>query len=349
VSAAIQVGPRRIGEGHPCYVIAEAGSNHNGSFEQACRLIDVAADVGADAVKFQVFHAERLYPRAAGFSDYLKVAKSIYDIIAELEMPLEWIPGLASRCTERGVQFLASAFDEASVDALDPFVSAYKVASYEMTHYPLLRYVAGKGKPVIISTGTATMDEVADMVAECGRIGLESLAIMQCTAAYPAPLDALNLRVIPARHARFGVPVGFSDHSREPIVGPAAACAVGASLVEKHFTLSNLLPGPDHKFALEPEDLRAMVRAIRETELTLGAGEKVPHPVEAELRGFARRSIFTVRAVKAGELLSEGNLAVLRCGKLPAGLEPRDYPNVIGRRAKKDLPAEHTIRRDDFA
>jgi N-acetylneuraminate synthase len=346
--AVVDVGGRAIGDGHPCFVIAEAGSNHNGSLEQAFALIDVAVEAGADAVKFQVFTAKRLYPRSAGFSDYLNVATPIFDIIASLEMPLDWIPRLAERCAARSVQFLASAFDEASVDALDPHVTAFKVASYEMTHYPLLRYVAAKGKPIIVSTGTATMDEVAEMVAEMAATEHAGLALMQCTAAYPAPLASLNVRTIARMKSQFGMPVGLSDHSREPITGPAAACAVGANLLEKHFTLSNRLPGPDHRFALEPADLHAMIRAVRETETTLGSGEKQPHPVEAELRRFARRSIFTLRPIAAGEPLTADNVAVLRCGKLAPGLQPRELPSVLGRRAARDLEAEHAILAGDY-
>lgn len=346
---AFEIGARTVGDGQPCFVIAEAGSNHDGKLEQALRLIDVAADAKVDAVKFQVFKANRLYPRSAGASDYLKTAKSIYEIIAELEMPLDWLPTLAERCEERGVQFLASAFDEASVDALDSFVCGYKIASYEMTHYPLLAHVAGKGKPVIVSTGAASLDEVADCVDEAHRLAIHGLALMQCTAAYPAPLESLNLRAITTMKERFGVPVGFSDHSRGPLVGPAAACALGANLLEKHFTLSNLLPGPDHKFALEPPELAAMVSAVREVEQSLGTGIKAPHAVEEELRGFARRSVFTLKAVRAGELFDEENLGVLRCGKLRPGLPPREYPRLIGRRATRDLPAEHAVQHDEYA
>lgn len=349
MTAPFQIGGRQVGDGHPCFVIAEAGSNHNGSLEQACRLIDVAADAGADAVKFQVFRADRLYPRTAGFSDYLKVSTPIFDIISSLEMPLEWIPRLAERAAERGLLFLASAFDEASVDALDPYVSAYKVASYEMTHYPLLRYVAGKGKPVIVSTGASNLDEVAEMVAEMGRIGHAGLALMQCTAAYPAPLESINVRAIATMKAQFGVPVGLSDHSQDAVIGPAAACAVGANLLEKHFTLSTLLPGPDHRFAVEPDGLRQMIQTVRAVEASLGTGEKIPHAVEGELRAFARRSIFTLRPVAAGEALTSENVAVLRCGKLAAGLAPRDLPSVIGTRAVRALEGEYAIQAGDFA
>jgi len=295
-----------------------------------------------------VFRAERLYPRTAGRSDYLQASRSIYDIVAELEMPLEWLPALTARCRRRGIQFLASAFDEASVDALAAFVTGYKIASYEMTHYPLLRHVLSKGKPVIISTGAADLDEVREMVGEVSALDNGGFALMQCTAAYPAPLDSLNVRAIATMKRAFGVPVGLSDHSRDPLVGPMAAVAVGANLIEKHFTSSNLLPGPDHKFAIEPEELAHLVRGIRDVEQALGSGEKVVQSVEAELRRFARRSVFTTRPVAAGETFTPENVAVLRCGKLQPGVEPRCYPGVLGRRATRSIGPEQPVQQDDY-
>ncbi|MBI3126007.1 MAG: N-acetylneuraminate synthase family protein [Candidatus Tectomicrobia bacterium] len=344
----IEVGGRRIGAGEPCFVIAEAGSNHNGSLEKARELVETAASAGADAVKFQVFRAERLYPKSAGLSGYLKLSKPIYDIIAEMEMPLGWLPVLSDLCRERRIQFLASAFDEESADRLDPYTHAFKVASYEMTHIPLIRHLARKGKPLIISTGTACLDEVAETVEEVRAAGRAPLALMQCTGAYPAPLESLNVRAIPTMKSAFGVPVGLSDHSRDPLVGPLAAVAVGGSLLEKHFTLSNDLPGPDHRFAVEPGELRLMVRKVRETERALGSGEKVVDPAEEELRSFARRSVFSLRAIAAGELLSLGNIAVLRCGNLPAGVEPRRLGEILGKRASRAIPAEQALREGDY-
>lgn len=345
--SVIDLGGRLVGDGHACFVIAEAGSNHNGDLAQALRLIDVAAECGADAVKFQVFRAERLYPRSAGISNYLNVPRPIYDVIAELELPLGWLPALAASCRERRIQFLASAFDEASVDALDPFVTGYKIASYEMTHEPLLRYVAAKRRPMIVSTGTADLSEVVAMV-EVLRTAA-GLALMQCTAAYPAPLDSLNVRTIPMMKQLFGLPVGLSDHSRDPLLGCIAAVAVGANLIEKHFTLDNELPGPDHQFAVEPDELAQLVRGVRGVEQALGTGKKTVHPVEAELRAFARRSIFTTRAVSAGEPFTVENVAVLRCGQLKPGLEPRCYPELLGRRATRPLGVEEAVQPGDYA
>ena len=347
MAAKIRVGERWIGDGEPCLIVAEAGSNHNCNFEQALKLIDVACAAHADAVKFQVFRASRLYPKNAGSSDYLKTSTPIYDIISGMELPYEWVPRLAAHCQKKRILFLASVFDERSADQLDPHVKAFKIASYEMTHIPLVQYVARKGKPVIISTGAASLDEVAETVREFRQTGNDGLMLMQCTAAYPAPLDALNLRAIPAMKSAFGVPVGLSDHSRDPFVGPVAAVALGASLIEKHFTLSNELPGPDHRFALEPSELRLMVQKVREAEKALGSSDKVVHAVENELRKFARRSIFAVKEIAAGEILTEQNIVVLRCGNLAPGLEPKEFSHVLGKRASRNIRAGTAIQRED--
>ena len=345
----IQVGDRSIGNGRPCFIIAEAGSNHNGSFEQAKRLIDVAAEAGADAVKFQTFRASKLYPKSAGTSDYLQSSKPIYEIIAEMEMPYEWIPKLADYCHQKSVLFLSSVFDEESANRIDPHVSAFKIASYELTHIPLIRYVAMKGKPVIISTGTANLSEVQETVAEFKKTGNEGLILMQCTAAYPAPLDSLNLRAIRTMKDAFRVPCGLSDHSRDPLVGPLAAVALGANLIEKHFTLSNELPGPDHKFALEPPELRTMIEKVRQVEQALGSGEKVMQPIEEELHEFARRYIFAAKRIHKGETLTPDNVAVLRKGKLPKGLPPKFLDKVLGKPATRDLQVNEPLQEDDVA
>jgi N-acetylneuraminate synthase len=345
----LSIGARTIGPDQPCFVIAEAGSNHDGRLAQALEMIDVAADAGADAVKFQLFRASRMYPRTAGVSDYLKSATPIYDIIAAMEMPYEWLPELAGYCAKRRIIFLATAFDEQSADHLDPWVDAFKIASYEMTHIPLVQHVSAKGKPMIVSTGTAAMDEIATTVEAAHAAGARGLALLQCTAAYPAPLESLNIRALPTMAARFHVPVGLSDHSRDPIVAPIAAVACGASIVEKHFTLSNTLAGPDHRFAVEPPELRLMVERIRQAELVLGTGEKEPNPVEDELRAFARRSIFATRAIAAGEVLSVDNIAVLRCGKRPAGLPPARFAQVLGRRATRDITVDASVQADDLS
>lgn len=344
----VAVSDRLIGPGQPCYVIAEAGSNHDGDFNQALRLIDVAAEAGADAVKFQLFRAGRMYPRSAGVSHYLNDPTPIYDIIAAMEMPYEWLPKLARHCARRALTFLATPFDEEAADRIDPYVQAFKIASYEMTHVPLVQHVARKGKPVMVSTGTARLDEVAETVAAFRTTGNPNLILLQCTAAYPAPLEALNLRAMDALRDCFDVPTGFSDHSRDPLIAPLAAVARGAAVVEKHFTLSNALPGPDHKFAVEPAELRLMVERIRQTERVLGTGEKTVEPVEEELRAFARRSVFAIRRIAAGELFTAENIAVLRCGQCRPGLAPVEFPSLLGRRAAREVAADSSVQPEDI-
>lgn len=342
----VRIANKLIGDGHQCFIIAEAGSNHNGSFDQARKLIEVAANAGADAVKFQVFKASRMYPKTAGKSEYLKTDKSIYDIITKMQMPFEWLPKLNEMCDENNILFLSSVFETDSIQALDPYLPAFKIASYEMTHKPLIDQVAAMGKPVIISTGAADLKEVSHMVDGFVETGNDKLILMQCTAAYPAPLDSLNVRAIFSLKDEFGIPVGFSDHSRDPLVGPVSAVAVGANIIEKHFTLDNQLPGPDHKFAIEPDELKQMVQKIKETELALGTSEKIHSEVESELRSFARRSIFAIRNIQSGEKFTEKNIDVLRNGKLSPGLEPEAYPKVIGKKAACFIHAEQSIRRE---
>ena len=189
----VQIGDQIIGDGQPCFIIAEAGSNHNGSLEQAFRLIDVAVESKADAVKFQNFKAEKIYLRSAGRSDYLKLNESIYDIFKEMEMPEDWVPKLASYCQEKGIVFMSSVFDESLADLLDQYLEVFKIASYEMTHIPLVQHIARKGKPVIISTGTADLNEVRNCVKAFYETGNQQLILLQCTASYPAPLESINM------------------------------------------------------------------------------------------------------------------------------------------------------------
>ena len=343
----VRIEGKSIGCGSPCFVIAEAGSNHNGDLDLARRQIDIAARCGADAIKFQVFRASRMYPRNAGVSNYLKSPNAIYDIISAMEMPYEWIPILAEHSRTHGLIFLASVFDEESVEQVAPYVPAFKIASYEMTHLPLVEHVCKQGKPVIISTGTATLAEVEETVEACRQAGNDDLILLQCTASYPAPLDTLNIRAMTTLAEHFNVPVGLSDHSRDPIVGPVPAVACGASIIEKHFTVSNELPGPDHAFAVEPTELSLMVQQIRGAEQALGMKEKLTGTVEEELRSFARRTIFSVVDIEKGKSFAADNIAVLRCGNNQYGFSPRDYHGLLGRKAARFIPADTGIQSDD--
>ena len=345
---SVGIGDRVVGDSSSCFVIAEAGSNHDGKLEQAMELVRIAAEAGADAVKFQTFRAEKLYSRNAGRSDYLQLDQPIFDIIAAMEMPYEWLPVLAAEATRLGVLFLSTPFDEESADALDPHVPAYKIASYELTHLPLVRYIARKGKPLIISTGTANLEEVRETVDAVRAAGNEQLIMLQCTASYPAPLESLNLRAMTTMRNELDVLVGLSDHSREPILGPVAAVALGACVIEKHFTISNELPGPDHRYAIEPDELRAMITSIRQCEAALGDGVKRVAGVEEELRQFARRTIITLEPIARGVVLSAKNIAVLRAGNGGHGMPPSAFDAVMGRSVRRDLAAGVPVREGDL-
>lgn len=344
----MSIAGRKIGGGCPVYFIAEAGSNHDGRLEQALALVDVAADAGADAVKFQVFRADHLYPRQSGQAAYLGINRSIHDIARDLELPWEWIPQLAHRCHERGIHFLATPFDEESADRIDPFVPAFKIASYELTHFPLIQHCARKGRPLIVSTGASNLEEVREALAAIRAVSDVPVTLMQCTAAYPAPLETLRLRSMIRLALEFGTLVGLSDHSREPLVGPMAAVALGASMIEKHFTLANSLKGPDHRYALEPHELRNVVTHVRAVERSLGRPEKAPCAEEEELRSFARRSVFTTRCVDVGERLRRENSAVLRAGTLPHGIHPRDFVRSMGRKVIRKLTEGMAVGEQDL-
>ncbi len=350
-SQKIRVGDRWIGQGAPCYVIAEAGSNHNGSLAQALSLIDVASEAGADAVKFQGFRARTLYPETAGRAEYLEDQRSIFEVIEAMEMPMDWLPALASRCQSRRVDFLCTPFDEEWVEALNPYVPAFKVASYELSHAPLVRKVLSYGKPAFISTGASTLEEVLEVVDLAQEVGNEQIVLLQCTAAYPTPPEGVNARALVTLRETSGCLVGLSDHSRDPLVAPIVAVSLGAVVLEKHFTLSNRLPGPDQRFAVEPDELKRLVRAIREAEAVLGTGAKEVLEVESGLRGFARRSVFSTRAIRAGETLTEENIRVLRNGVNVPGLPPRDYPALLGRKTARNIaagaPITWTVVQDD--
>jgi N,N'-diacetyllegionaminate synthase len=349
MQSSFEIRGRTLGLSGPCFVIGEAGSNHNGSFEQALALIDVAARAGCDAVKFQVFKARRLYPKAAGRSDYLGDERSIFDIIAAMELPEDWLPRLRARADEHNLAFIVSPFHEEAVALLDPYVDAFKIASYELTHAPLLREVAKRGKPVILSTGASNLEEVREAVATLAAAGCDRLALMQCTAAYPSPPEAVNVRALVTLRDAFGIPSGLSDHSEDPIVAPMAAAALGAALLEKHYTLSKLLPGPDHAFAIEPDGLRRLVAGVRAVERVIGTGDKQVHGVEDELRSFARRAIMTTKPVAAGERFSRENVDVLRRGKLDGGLEPKHLDEVLASVAARELAAETPLQLGDLA
>lgn len=343
------IGDRAVGSGEPTYVIAEAGSNHNGDLETAKELVDVAADAGADAVKFQTFRAADLYVEDSGEVEYLDDDRSIYEIIESMEMPYEWIPELHDHCHERGIQFMSTPFDERSAAELAEYVPAWKVASYTSSHIPFLEYLAGTDKPIIMSTGAHELDEVAESVAALRDAGAADLVVLQCVAAYPTPLPEINVSVVETLRDELGVLTGLSDHTLDPVTAPTAAVALGACVVEKHFTLDTSMEGPDHEYALEPDELDRMVSAIRDTEAALGTGEKRVLETEAELYEKARRAIHAVADIEAGEQFTTENTKVLRPGDREAGLDPTFYDEILGATAASAIRNGDGIRWDDVA
>lgn len=339
----IKIGEKLIGDKHPCFIVAEVGSNHNGDFSQAKEMIGIAKWAGADAVKFQHFSAERLYPKKGGSVQYLVqlgIKKPIFDLTKEIVTPARWTSKLAKYCREKEIIFLSTPFSEEDADIINPYVPAFKIASYELTHIPLIKYIAKKGKPLIISTGASMgLSEIAEAVRAAKSVGNKQICLMQCTAKYPAPIETVNAKVIKTLKEKFCLPVGLSDHSLNPFYGAAAAIAAGANLYEKHFTISRKMRGPDHSFALEPGELKNCVSLIRNIEIALGSGEKNLQEVEKELANY-RRCVYTVKDVKKGEIFTFKNIKVLRkpgIGK--KGISPSNYDKIFGKKAGKNLPA----------
>jgi sialic acid synthase SpsE len=347
----ISLGERALGEGASCLVVAEIGSNHDGSLERALALVDAAAAAGADAVKFQSFRAATLLARRRPLPDGGWAPVEAYPTLERLEVPAEWHAPLRDRARARGVLFLSTAFDEERAGLLAALgVPAMKVASGDLTHLPLLRKLGGFGRPVLLSTGLATMEEIDEALAALGEGAgaverRPPVVLLHCVSLYPlAPGDA-NLRVLPALAARFGCPVGWSDHSpgHALVLG---AVALGACVIEKHFTDDRRRQGPDHGFAMEPGEWRAMVDAVRVLEAALGDGTKRPRPGEEPERVWARRALHAARRIAAGTVLEARDVKVVRPAE---GLPPAALAAVVGRRARRALEPDAPIGAEDLA
>ena len=339
----IIIGNRSIGATPPCFIIAEAGVNHNGSLKLAKKLIEAAKRAGADAVKFQVFSAEALIAKTAEKAEYQKRATgkgTQYEMLKKLELSENDFEKLARCAKRKGLIFLASAFDVKGVDLLDRLeVPALKIPSGEITNLPLLKYIAGKGKPIILSTGMSTLGDVEEALEVIRKEGTNDIILLHCVSNYPAKVEEVNLRAMETLRCVFGLPVGLSDHTVS-ITIPIAAAAMGAAIIEKHFTLSRKLPGPDHKASLEPKELEEMIMRIREVEKALGDGIKRPTKSEEFIKKTVRRSIVARVRIPKGTVIAEHMLDLKRPG---AGLEPRHLKEVIGKRAKKDIEADELI------
>jgi N-acetylneuraminate synthase/N,N'-diacetyllegionaminate synthase len=338
------VGERRIGTGTPVFIVAEAGVNHNGDPALARRLVDAAAECGADAVKFQTFTVDALLTRGAPKAGYqvdtTGAGESQREMLARLELGPGELAGLRDRAAKHGLVFFSAPFDEKSADTLEALgVPLFKIPSGEITNLPLLRHLAAKGRPIILSTGMASLEEVEEAVAAIRAAGDPPLAVLHCLSAYPAPAGEINLRAMDTLAGRFCCPVGFSDHSLGIDIAVAAA-ARGAAIIEKHLTLDTTLAGPDHRASLDPPAFAAMVRAIRNVESALGDGVKRPMPSESDTRRVARKSLVAARALGAGRRLAVEDVVVKRPG---TGIPPGDLPRALGRTLTRDVAADEVI------
>ncbi len=334
----MKIKDREFGEQSPIFIIAEISANHNGSFDNAVKLIKEAAKSGVDAIKLQTYTADTITIDCDNEHFQIKhealwEGRTLYNLYKEAYTPWEWQPKLMKIAEEEGLICFSSPFDKTAVDFLEQMnVPAYKVASFEITDIPLIEYIASKGKPIILATGIATLSDIEEAVNACRRIGNNQIAILKCTSAYPAPFEDMNLKTIPNLAEIFGVISGLSDHTLGINV-PIAAVALGAKIVEKHLTLSRADGGPDAAFSLEPEELKAMVKAIREIEKALG---KVSYNLTDKMKNSREfsRSLFVVRDIKKGEVFTEENLRSIRPG---FGMHTKYYTNVLGKLAHSDI------------
>ena len=337
MTSFVELNGRRIGPGYPTYIVSEMSANHNQDFDQAVKIIEAAKEAGADAIKLQTYTPDTLTIDCN--NEYFQIkgtlwgGRKLYELYNEAYMPWDWQPRLKEIANEMGLDLFSTAYDETAVDFLEAMnVPAYKVASFENVDLPLLRRIAQTGKPIIMSTGMATLAEIDEAVRTIREAGGSQLALLKCTSAYPAPPEEMNLRTIPHLAEAFNVPVGLSDHTLD-IAVPVAAVVLGACVIEKHFTLSRDISGPDSAFSLEPHEFKAMVEAMHTAEKALG---KVHYGVgerEAASRVF-RRSLFIVKDMKAGEMFTEENVRSIRPGY---GLHTRYLGEVLGRRAARDI------------
>jgi pseudaminic acid synthase len=337
VDRRVVVGDRAIGTGCPAYIIAELSANHGQDYDQAVRIVEAAARAGADAVKLQTYTPDTMTIDSDRpefiISGTMWDGRRLYELYEEAYTPWEWQPRLKRAAESLGLHFFSTPFDATSVEFLEEMgVPAYKIASFENVDLPLLRRVAATGKPIIMSTGMATLAEIDEAVRTLRDAGCEQLILLKCSSAYPAPAGEMNLRTIPHLADAFDLPVGLSDHTLD-IAVPVTAVALGACVVEKHLTLSRAVPGPDSAFSLEPDEFADMVRVVRSAEQALGAVHYGVSPRELASRAF-RRSLFVVRNVAEGETFTEENVRAIRPGH---GLHTRHLQDVLGRRAARTV------------
>lgn len=344
-----QIGSRLIGAEHPCYIIAEMSANHGHDYEQALAILRASKEAGADAVKLQTYTPDTLtidseLPWFKVGKGTIWEGKNLYKLYGEAYTPWEWQPRLKAEAEALGMDCFSSPFDATAVDFLEQMnVACYKIASFELVDLPLIRKTAATGKPIIMSTGMATLAEIEEAVNTAREAGCTQLALLKCNSGYPAPPEEMNLRTIPHLAEAFDVPVGLSDHTLTTAV-PVAAVALGACIIEKHITLDRSIPGPDSAFSLEPAEFKEMVDAVRTTEKSIGKVRYAPAQRETASRMF-RKSLFVVRDVAVGEPFTLENIKCIRPGN---GLHPRFLEQVLNSKARQSLPRGTPLDIDHF-
>jgi len=339
----IRIGERTIGEGYPIFTIAEAGVNHNGKIALARRLIDAAKEAGADAVKFQIFKAENFVTENAELASYqeknIRKKESQREMLKRLELSYKEFTELKKHCDRKGIIFLCTPHSEDTIDFLENLVPAYKISSGDLTNLPFLKKIAKKGKPIILSTGMATLNEVKEAVKTIRNKGNNKIILLHCTTNYPCLLKEVNLRAMQTIKEKLNCLVGYSDHTLG-IIAPIMVVAMGAVVIEKHLTLDKNLPGPDHKASLEPDELKAMVKAIRDAEKALGNGIKRPTQSEEKIKAVVRKSIVARIDIPKGTKISKKMLTIKRPG---TGLAPKYMDKIIGKRVISDIEKDELI------
>ncbi len=346
----IKIGSRVIGEEYPCFIIAEAGVNHDGDVGKARQLIDIAAEAKADAVKFQTFTGEKLASKDARLATYhqkgaVSEQENLKELLRRLELSREEHRELFDYAHSKGIMIFSTPFDEESADFLEELgVDLFKIASFSPTNYPFLRHVARKGKPLIMSTGLHTLGEIEEAVKIIYETGNRQLALLQCTSHYPSsPVDA-NLKVMETLRSAFQLPVGYSDHTMGIHIA-LASVAMGANIVEKHFTFDTAAFGVDHDASISPKELQELVRGVREVESAMGVSVKTIPEIEKEIQRVHRPSLVSRVFIPAGTTITEGMLVIKKPG---TGIHPRDLPWVVGRKARVDIEADRLIRKEEL-
>ena len=340
----VKIANKLIGEGEPCFVIAEAGINHNGDFKIAKKLVDEAKNTGADAVKFQTFRTDKWLSKNIIAPKHVK-ADSIFELLKGLELSEGEYRKLAEHCRKRGIIFMSTPFDYGSVDLLYGLgVPLFKIASCDLDALPLVKYIANKKKPIILSTGMGTLSEVGEAVEAIKSQGNNNIVLLHCVSVYPPKLEEVNLRAMQIMKDAFQVPVGYSDHTIGINVS-LAAVALGANVIEKHFTLDKKMEGPDQILSADPEDLNNLISGIRDIEKSLGVARKMPSKAEQETKRAFRRSLVADIDIKKGQVITKGMVVMKRPG---TGISPKYFDFVVGRTAKRNISADSLLNFRDF-